>query len=75
MKRLLFLLSILSVYSCSAIEKPILPSALPLCVKEFVNLHFNGRSIVYAERESFGRVLYDITLDDGTEISFDKRCD
>ena len=78
MKRFILVLSILcvSIFSCMAFvdDQPIAVSALPTQVHTFVNTHFKGIPIIYAEKDNYSRTKYEVRLNDGTEISFDRKC-
>ena len=73
MRRYAFLLIIiccLTLVGCS--EKPISPTELPQEVQTFVKQNFANKTITFAQKDPglFGSE-YDITLNDGTAISFD----
>ncbi len=60
-----------STISC-ANDKPIPVDKLPVPAKAFVEKHFQGKSIVYAEKD--GRD-YECRLSDGTKVAFNKKGD
>lgn len=73
-KMKLFLTAILCCMMSTTVfaDQPISPKQLPASIRNFVQKHFKGHSITYAECEyESGRTKYDIYLDDGTKIDFD----
>ena len=78
MKRIILVFSIfiMSVFGCMAFaeEHPIPVTSLPAQVQTFVSTHFKGNSIIYAEKDNYSKTKYEVRLNDGTEISFDRKC-
>lgn len=59
---------------CNADDRMVPVSQLPAAAKTFVQQNFNGKSIVYAEFDNeFGGGRYEVMLNDGTQIDFDKK--
>ena len=49
-------------------------SQLPATVNTFVTKNFPGKTITYAEKDvEFGGTKYDVMLNDGAKIEFDKK--
>lgn len=58
---------------CNAADRPIPSFQLPEAAKEFVRQNFPGRTIIYAEKDwNFFKTRYEVSLNDGTEIDFNK---
>ena len=73
MKKLFSLLGLVTLLLSSGCDdKPVLPAQLPQEVQAFVQQYFPNQTVTYAEKdwEWFGN-KYDVTLADGTQISFD----
>lgn len=59
---------------CCADDQPIPVQKLPAAAKTFVEKTFPGKKILYAEKDNeFGGAKYEVHLNDGTELSFDKK--
>ena len=59
---------------CHADDDMVAPAQLPAPVKNFVAQHFKGKSIAYAELDrEFAGGKYELHLNDGTELNFDRR--
>ena len=56
--------------SAFADDKPIAPEQLPAAAKAFIQTHFPGKKILYAERDYSD---YECRLDDGTELKFNRK--
>ena len=61
---------LLALSACD--DKPVAPTELPQEIQSFVQQNFPGKTISFAQKdwEWFG-YQYDITLADGTQVSFD----
>lgn len=70
MRKLLLISFLISFMSCS--DKPVLPAELPTPIRTFVKQNFPTQTIMYAEQDlDWFWYKYDVTLADGTQISFD----
>jgi hypothetical protein len=70
MKKILFIPLALLVTACS--DKPVPPTELPQEIQAFVKQHFPTQTISYADKDwEWFSYKYDVTLADGTQISFD----
>ena len=59
---------------CSAHDYPIPPAQLPAAAQSFLQQHFPGKTIVYAEKDTeFMKVKYEVNLNDGTQVDFDSQ--
>lgn len=59
--------------AASAQTQPAQAQALPQEITAFINKHFPGATIAGVEPDNeFGGVEYDVHLNDGTEVDFDK---
>ncbi len=59
---------------CHADGRPIPPTQLPAAAQAFIQQHFPGKTIVYAEKDTeFMKTKYEVSLNDGTQIDFDKK--
>ena len=59
---------------CNADDRMVPVSQLPAAAKTFVQQNFKGTSIVYVEFDrEFNGGKYEVTLNDGTQIDFDKK--
>ena len=66
-------LGLLAFASCSDDDKKISYSELPANAKAIIELYFPGQTSVYTEKsKDDGTTNYDVTLNNGTEIEFDK---
>ncbi len=78
MKKYLFILSVLTsiLFINAACEKETIIQAdqLPKNATEFIQLHFEGTTVVQVEKEKEGlsSATYDVILKNGTNIKFDK---
>lgn len=60
--------------TCFADGRMIPVDQLPEAAKTFVKTHFPESTVVYAEMETeAGAVKYEVKLNDGTELDFDKK--
>lgn len=67
-------ISIFSCFACTFTDKPITVNNLPEQAKVFVTTHFKGANILYVEKDNdFRGVKYDVHLNNGVEITFDKK--
>ena len=58
---------------CHADDMPIPAAQLPAAAKTFVQKNFPGKTIAYAEKDAeFMNTKYEVSLNDGTQIDFDK---
>ena len=58
---------------CYADDMPIPPAQLPAAAQTFVQQNFPGKTIAYAEKDAeFMKTRYEVSLNDGTQIDFDK---
>ena len=58
---------------CHADDMPIPAAQLPTAAQSFVQQNFPGKAIAYAEKDTeFMKVKYEVHLNDGTQIDFDK---
>lgn len=58
---------------CNAEDMPIPAAQLPAAAKTFVQQNFPGKTIAYAEKDTeFMKTKYEVSLNDGTQIDFDK---
>ena len=76
MKKLfiMMMMCFISTSVCLADDHPIPVSSLPQQVHTFIAQYFNGKGIVYAEKDrDDGKLRYEVHLSDGTEITFDKK--
>ena len=70
MRKILFAMLLIAATACS--DKPVLPAALPAPIQTFVKQNFPTQTIMYAEKDlDWFWYKYDVTLADGTQISFD----
>lgn len=77
MKKILIICCALVVgVSCAFAEKPLSADKLPQQARDFISRHFSGNRIrsVEVDGEVLG-AIYDVTLEDGTEIEFLKNGD
>ena len=59
---------------CNADDRMVPVSQLPAAAKTFVQQNYKGKSIVYVEFDrEFNGGKYEVTLNDGTQIDFDKK--
>lgn len=78
MKRIkLFFAAIICLFTvntiCMAHDRQIPPEQLPAAAKTFIQKHFPGKTITKAEIDTeFMRTRYEVDLNDGTEINFNK---
>jgi hypothetical protein len=73
----LFVMALVCLFvsaACFADDKMIPVEQLPATVKTFIKQHFPQKTILYAEKDSEIRgVKYEVRLNDGTEVNFDKK--
>ena len=70
---LMIMMCFISASMCLADDHPIPVSSLPQQVQTFIAQHFQGKGIVYAEKDrEDGKLSYEVHLTDGTEVTFDK---
>lgn len=63
----------ISATVCHADDMPIPAAQLPAAAQAFVQQNFPGKTIAYAEKDTeFMRTKYEVHLNDGTSIDFDK---
>ena len=69
---LLFILGVILLTLSACDDRPVAPAELPQEIQSFVQQNFPGQTISFAQKdwEWFG-YQYDITLADGTQVSFD----
>ena len=61
---------LLALSACD--DKPVVPAELPQEIQSFVQQNFPGQTISFAQKDwEWFRNQYDITLADGTQVSFD----
>ncbi len=72
MRKLLFIATLLLVMA-SCDDKPVVPSQLPQEVQTFIQQNFPGKNITLAQKDSEWLFFtkYDVSLNDGTQVSFD----
>lgn len=72
MKKLLLIATALLVMT-SCDDKPVAPTELPQEVQTFIKQHFPSQTITFAQKDSEWLFFsqYDVTLNDGTMVSFD----
>ena len=59
---------------CNAEDRIIPASQLPAAATSFIQQNFNGKGIAYAAIDhEFGGKKYEVMLNDGTQIDFDKK--
>lgn len=58
--------------ACHADDKPIPESQLPAAAKTFVKKQFPGKTVSYAEKDGTIFKTYEVVLNDGSKIEFDK---
>ena len=59
---------------CSAHDYPVPPTQLPAAAHSFLQQHFPGKTIVYAEKDTeFMKTKFEVNLNDGTQVDFDSR--
>lgn len=56
--------------ACVADDRPISPDQLPAEARSFVQTHFSGKKIVYAEKDWNS---YECRLNDGTQVEFNRK--
>ncbi|WP_028329220.1 PepSY-like domain-containing protein [Brachyspira alvinipulli] len=66
-KKIIILFLFLSVSMLYSDEMYVSPDQLPAPILQFINLHFKGSQIMYAEMD---RKSYEIALDNGVEMEF-----
>ncbi|MEI0603102.1 PepSY-like domain-containing protein [Brachyspira alvinipulli] len=66
-KKIIILFLFLSVSILYSDEMYVSPDQLPAPILQFINLHFKGSQIMYAEMD---RKSYEIALDNGVEMEF-----
>ena len=66
-KKIVILFLFLSVSILYSDEMYVSPEQLPAPILQFINLHFKGSQIMYAEMDRKG---YEIALDNGVEMEF-----
>jgi len=58
---------------CNADDDVMIPvSQLPAAARTFVQKTFPGKKILYAQKDHFFSSKYDVRLDDGTEVDFER---
>lgn len=68
------LMSLVTVTTCFADDRMILPEQLPAPAKAFIQTHFNGTNILFASKEYDGLSKhYEVHLNDGTQVDFDSK--
>ena len=69
---LLFFMGLLLLTLSSCNNKPVAPTELPQEIQSFVQQNFPGQAISFAQKDwEWFSAQYDITLADGTQVSFD----
>ncbi len=67
---LAFFAFLMMLSGCS--DKPVLPTELPVPITTFIQQNFPGQTISFAQKDwEWFSDQYDITLADGTQVSFD----
>jgi len=69
----IILLALICIVSCEAQEKNIPINALPVGCVDFINNHFPRTEIKYAKLDADIQNTYEVTLNNGTKIEFNKK--
>ena len=68
------LMSLVTVTTCFADDRMILPEQLPAPAKAFIQTHYDGTNILFASKEYDGLSKhYEVHLNDGTQLDFDSK--
>lgn len=59
-------------FSCDNDEKVIKASELPMAARNFVDTHFASQTITRVTKDTEGSTEYDVRLDNGFKLEFDK---
>ncbi len=69
---LLFILGVILLTLSACDDRPVAPTELPQEIQSFVQQNFPGQTISFAQKDwEWFSDQYDITLADGTQVSFD----